>query len=144
MMKWFKMHINWTWVSFYLLILVVAFSAEVYVNINPPTKFTTNTTYTDLSVTDMYGNGETLHMPKPTLEKVVDEKALQSQYLWVGLLWFWPIYLIGTYKVSKWALIQKGRNLDWLWLTMLLFVFTPLLLSNRSIQQSVDTDSNLA
>jgi len=129
----FKRHLNSTWLFFYILTLIVAFSYIVYEVQHPPTTVAA----TPGHWVSFRVPGTNMVEPKligATTAIVVDEKALKERNLADAIIWFWPIYLIGTFKVSKWALKQKGRDLNWLWLTLLLFPITPLVLSNKCVK----------
>ncbi len=141
--NWFKRHLNWTWLFIYLLTLVVAAQCVLFVNSLPPPmkmQYTTeNITVYDNTI--MKGKGilradgtygdvifpTKKEIPIQKMERGIDEEGIKVRLN----LWYWPIYLIGTFLISIWVLKQKGRSLYWLWLTLLLIGFTPLLLSNK-------------
>lgn len=145
-LNWFRQHLNWIWVLFFVLTIALAFSMEVYTILTPrmaarPMERTADTEVPVYSI-DKQGNKYIIGYevnPGRFIEGsgglVVDEKELQSRSFWVVYLWFCPIYITGTIWVSKWALKQKNRNLNWLWLTILLLPITPLILSNKNNEQ---------
>ena len=119
---WFKRHLNLTWLSFYILTLVVACSYVVYiVQQPPPTTMVATPNHYDISGQWIEG----------TSTYIIDDKALEARNSDVAILWFWPIYLIGTILISRWVLNQKNRSLHWLWLTLFFLAITPILLSKK-------------
>ena len=141
-MNWLKRHLNWTWFFFYILTLGVAFSVVIYVVRQPPPMTTelvweNMTMYMQETIPNAYMSSDgkwhdeirvnKTIVPSQYARTVIDEDAVRIRYLW-----FWPVYFIGVYFITRWVLRQKSRNRHWLWLTLLLFVFTPLILSNKS------------
>jgi hypothetical protein len=151
MRDWFKKHLNWTWFLFYLVTLIVTSAIVMYIDSLPQPTIVIltweNTTITTQRIVPHFAqtadgkwldfiDTEKKEVPVQHSKIVVDEDAVR-----VRRYWGYPIYFIGVFIVSIWILKQKGRNLNWLWLTILLFVFTPMILSNKS-EQRKEGDKN--
>jgi len=155
-MTWFRSHLNWTWIIWYVLILCLAYSRVIYMTQQPLPMMKSldvsghfeSTPPLQLYTFDSQGKqipAETITMPKKWVDDppryVVDKDALQVRNISVALFWFWPIYLLGTILVSSWVLKQKRQSLKWLWLTMLVFPITPLVLSKKNLTVSEPSQS---
>ena len=126
--SWIGRHTSIVWIASYILILVVAFSMTKVVNDLPDMTMPESS---PTSITITAPDGTSIVHTLPGVKMVTDETATHNRELNVCLLWFWPIYFIWTYKVTKWVLDTKGIKHKWLWAAMLILPLVPLMYTDK-------------
>jgi len=127
-LSWAKKHINWTWCGLYIVTLLIAFSMmEVVMNLPPITSASIVEEHTTL----YSDNGS--HVDVPFTHGVVEEdkESTDNRNKLESALWFYPLYWIGSYKATKWALDTKKVSLIGVWIISLFVPFIVLFLKGN-------------
>jgi hypothetical protein len=136
MKNWFVKHINLTWAIFYTLTLILALYNVVNVELmDKPTKSIYHNEPKEIQIYRGDGSVDmTVSVPNMVSKKVIDEDAIKNRRFAVGLFWFWPIYIIGWFLTTKWALRHKNQGLGWMWLAFIFPIIVLILKDNRLLK----------
>jgi hypothetical protein len=122
-MGWFRRHLNVAWLLGYIVTIVVAF-------ICCPSAWEWLTPWME-EIGQKVTLGGLLQMAIPVIIPPFILVNIWGKKTTLEALLFWIVYLVCTLIINRWVLKEKGRSLWWLWVTMLLFTITPLILGNK-------------
>lgn len=125
--NWSNRHINWSWCLLYIVVVLLSFSMlKVVVDRPPVTHYVSSVHSTLIPDEDSY---RYVDIPVKTLEK--DDESTNNRNKVESVLWFYPVYWIGSFKATKWALDAKHISIPGTWILALIFPFIVLLVDRR-------------